>query len=117
MAFADPQSITINAVPFSMPRISSNDNRSIYQYADGTVKLTISHQMSGTRRRHMVRVDQTVIAEDPLTAENVSQGLATYLVIDEPSFGFTDAEIGYVVAGLVAWLTAGNVADVCEAQH
>lgn len=117
MAFADPQSITINAVPISMPLISSNDNRSVYQNADGTLKFQISHQTSGTRRRHMVRIDKTVVAADPLTAENASQGLAVYIVIDEPSFGFADTDIDDVVQGLIAWATSANVEDVCESQH
>lgn len=117
MAFSDPQSVTINAVPISLARVSSNDTRSIYQNADGTVKMTISHQISGKRRRRMVRLDQTVIAADPLTAENAEMTLSFYWVIDEPQFGFTDTEIGYLTAALIAWSTAGNVADVCEAQH
>lgn len=117
MAFSDPQSVTIDSTPVSLPRVSSNDTRSIYQSADETLKLTISHQASGTRKRRMVRLDLTEIAADPLTAENVEQSLAVYMVIDEPKFGFDDDGIYDVVEGLIAWATEAKVLDVCESQH
>lgn len=117
MAFSDPQSVTIDTVPISLPRISSNDTRSVYQNADGDHRLTISHQASGNRKRRMVRIDKTVVAADPLTSVNQSMGLGVYLVIDEPAFGFADADIHDVVAGLIAWATEANVLDVCESQH
>lgn len=110
--FADPQSVTINAVPISLPRVSIGTNESTYRSADETVQMRISHQASKGRKRRMVRVDQTVIAADPLTAENASQRAGIYLVVDEPAFGFTDAELDYIVDALVAWLTSGNIAKL-----
>lgn len=110
--FADPQSVTINAVPISLPRVSVGDAEATYRAADETVQMRISHQSSKGRKRRMVRVDQTVIAADPLTAENASQKAGIYLVIDEPSFGFSDTELDYLVDALVAWLTSGNIAKL-----
>lgn len=110
--FADPQSVTINAVPVSLPRVSIGTQEATYRNADETVQLRISHQASKGRKRRMVRLDQTVIAADPLTAENSSQRAGIYLVIDEPAFGFTDAELDYLVDALIAWHTSGNIAKV-----
>jgi hypothetical protein len=43
MAFADPQSVTINAVAQSLPRVSTGNNESTYLKDDGTVKLSFRH--------------------------------------------------------------------------
>lgn len=110
MSFSDPQTVTINAVAKSMPRVETGGTASTYRTADEIFQMKISHQSSKSRVRRMVRIDQTVIAENPLTAVNSSQKLGVYLVVDEPTFGFTDADIDYVVDGLVAWLTPANIA-------
>lgn len=112
MAFADPQSVTINAVPVSLPRVSVGASEGIYRSADETVQMRISHQAAKGRKRRMVRLDQTVIAADPLTAENAEQKAGVYLVIDEPTWGFDDADLDYLVDALVAWLSAANIAKV-----
>lgn len=110
--FADPQSVTINSVAQSMPRVSVGVNEATYRTADETHQMRISHQATKGRKRRMVRLDKTVIAADPLTAENSSQKLGVYLVVDEPTFGFTDADIDYVIDGFIAWFTTGNIAKV-----
>lgn len=110
--FTDPQSVTINAVPFSLPRVLTEGAAAIYRSADETVQMRISHQDTKGRKRRMVRLDQTVIAADPLTAENASQKAGIYLVVDEPSFGFSDTQLDYLVDALVAWLTSANIAKL-----
>jgi len=110
--FADPQSVTINAVPISLPRVSIGSSDATYRSADETHQLRISHLASKGRKRRMVRLDKTVIAADPLTSENQSQKLGIYLVIDEPTFGFSDADIDNVIDGVIAWFTSGNIAKV-----
>lgn len=111
--FSDPQSVTINAVPVSLPRISVGDGKATYKSADGTVEMRISHVLTNkNRNRHMVRLNKTVIAADPLTAENSSCEAGVYIVIDEPQFGFDDTNLDYQVDALIAWLTSGNIAKV-----
>lgn len=110
--YSDPQSVTINAVPVSLPRVSMGDKTATYQSADETVKMLISHQSAKGRKRRRVRLDQTVIAEDPIAATNKSQSCGISLVVDEPEFGFSDTEIDYLVDALVAWLTSGNIAKL-----
>lgn len=108
MAFADPQSITVNAVAKSMPRVSTGESSSVYKAADDAFQMRISHQKTKTRTRRMVRVDQKVIAADPLTAENTYQTAGVYIVVDEPEFGFTDTTLGYLITALSDWLAAGT---------
>jgi hypothetical protein len=117
MAFADPQTITVNSVAKVCARVKSDGYRSEYLSPDEEFKMTISHQESGSRTRRMVRVDQRVVAADPLTSVNEYKSLGIYLVIDEPEYGFTDAVIDYVVQALTVWLSSANVADVLENQH
>lgn len=106
--FADPQSVTINSTPTSLPRVLIGNAEATYRASDDTVQMRISHQDSKGRKRHMVRIDQTVIAADPLTAENTSQKTGVYIVVDEPSFGFSDTELGYLITALSDWLAAST---------
>lgn len=117
MAFTDPQTITVNTVAQTLNRIKSDGYRSEYQEADEEFKMTISHQESKSRTRRMIRVDQRVVAADPLTSVNEYKELGVYLVIDEPEYGFTDTEIDYVVQALCTWLSTANVTKVCGNEH
>jgi hypothetical protein len=117
VAFSDPQTITVNTVGKTLNRIKSDGYRSEYSEAGEEFKLTISHQESKSRTRRMIRIDQRVVAADPLTSVNEYKNLGVYLVIDEPEYGFSDAEIDYVVQALCDWSTTANITDVCENQH
>lgn len=114
--FADPQSVTVNTVAKTLPRISTGDLNSMYKQAEGEFQLRISHQQTSKRIRRMVRLDQTIVAADPLTAVNAMQTAGVYIVVDEPVTGFTDAQLGYLVDALKAWLSAANVAKVLASE-
>lgn len=116
MSFTDPQSVTINAVPVSLPRVQIGSSDCTYRSADSTVSLRISHQTAKDRVRRMVRLDQTIIAADPLTAENDYQKAGVYIVIDEPSVGFTDTQLDYLVDALIAWFSTANIAKVLGSE-
>jgi hypothetical protein len=113
MAFADPQSVTVNTVAQSMPRISTSGKQSVYQKADGTYTLTLSHQGSKVagkdRIRSMARIDNKAIVADPLTAVNDYDTLSCYVVIDRPVYGFDTTATHNLVAGFIAWLTNATV--------
>lgn len=112
-----PQSLTINAVANELNRIEDDKTSSVYANADGTLKFKVSHQESKSRIRRMVRLDKTVVASDPLTAENAYQRAGTYLVIEEPEFGFNDAELESLVKALTGWLTTANILAVLASRH
>jgi hypothetical protein len=110
---ADPQSVTINAVATSLPRTSQGASQNVYTSADGKTTMTTKQNISAKRFRREVRLSQTKIAADPISAVNAESGFSAYLVIDEPRSGvFTDTEIGYVIDALKAWLTSANYAKV-----
>jgi len=111
--FADPQSVTVNAVAQSLPAVSRGDSVSIYQKDDATYKLTISHNFKAERNRFTVRLDANKVAADPLaSANNKVYSHTAYLVIDKPVVGYTNSETQLMVTGLIGWLSSGNILKV-----
>lgn len=117
MALTDPQTITVNTVAKTLNRIKTEGMSSEYATDDEVFKMRVSHQDSKGRTRRMVRVDHRVVAADPLSSIQEYKTSGVYLVIDEPEFGFTDAEIDYDVQALKGWLSTANVLKVLANQH
>lgn len=110
--YADPQSITINAVANSLPRVSTNGASSLYQKDDGNVKLSISHAYN-KRTRRVARVEFKKTAQDPLfPAQNTPYNMMAYVVVDVPPTGFSVTEQKQIVDSLTAWLSASSGANV-----
>jgi hypothetical protein len=113
VAFADPQSVTINAVANSLPRTSSGVNTGAFQKDDSTVKLSVSHQY-GSRIRRQLRLDHNKVAPDVFTSDNTKYSMSAYIVIDAPTTGYTLAEQKQIVDALTAYLTASSGARVTQ---
>jgi hypothetical protein len=111
--FADPQSVTVDGVAKSLPRVGVGPSSSVYSTADGNLRYTISHQ-NGRRNRRTVRLDFRKIAADPLL-DGVSReySMSAYLVIDHPTVGFNTTEVEKNTKALVDELAeAGLLAKV-----
>jgi len=114
MAFADPQSVTINAVAVSLPRTSSGASSGDFMSNDGTVKLGIAQEYK-TRIARRVRLDHQKYAADPLiSAQNVLRSMSVSLVVNVPKQGYTVVEQKQVVDALVAWLSASSGAKITQ---
>lgn len=114
MALSDPQSVTINAVAISLPRVSTATNSSTYQSNDSLTKLTASNSY-GKRNRHVIRLDTRKVAADPLnSAYNLEYSESVYLVIDRPKVGYTVAQTKLDVDGFVALLAASSGAIITK---
>jgi hypothetical protein len=112
--YTDPQTVTINSVAQTLPRISSAVNSGTFQKDDTTVKLDISHQY-GKRNRRLVKLTHSKIAADPLiSSTNIRYSMSVNLVVDVPTTGYTVAEAKQVVDGLTAWLTASSGANATK---
>jgi len=108
--FADPQSVTVNAVAQSMPCVSRERTQSIYQKADGSYTLTLTHQVSKAKERHIAKLDHRKLTTDPYTpANNVDVASKSYMVFDAPVTGFSDTELRNDALGLIGWLSSGNI--------
>jgi hypothetical protein len=114
MAFADPQTVTFNAVPYTLNHVSSSPNTGEYLNTSGDVKLTIAHAY-GKRIRRTIRIDRSKLAADALNPTiNSPYSMSTYLVVDQPIMGYTLAELQNTVDGFVNYLQASTGARVLE---
>lgn len=108
--FADPQSVTINAIAQSMPRVSQKDRSAVYMKGDQSYTLTISHTAGSKGHvRSLVRLDQRAVVTNPLDSTNDYDTMSFYVVLDRPTYGFTQVQAEQLVAGFNAWLSTGNV--------
>lgn len=113
--FVDPLSITVNAVAVPLPKISSGDKQSVYRSADEAYTVTISH-LEKARRRRLVRIDHKKAAADPLSAQTAQVSASIQFIIDEPSFGYDDAQLKDISLGLTGFLTSANLIKVLQGE-
>jgi len=109
--FSDPQTITVNSVAQTLPRVSSGEFNGQFRGPDGVYTLSIKHT-AGKRDRSVVRLDTRKLGANPLDpAKNLPYTASSYLVLDAPPgfTGFTGTELENTVKALVAYLSAANV--------
>jgi len=108
--FADPiANVTYNAVAQTVPRISTSGGKSIYRVADGSLVVTISHQVINNGKvRSLLRIDRNVDVNSDLTLENE----AAYLVLERPATGFSETDTVNLVTCLTGLLTASTNAAI-----
>lgn len=111
---ADPQSVTINAVAYSLARISTEPNKGVYQDATGAVQERVS-QSYGRRTRRAIQLQHTKIAPDPFVpAQNVNFSTTVSVVFDVPKTGYTTTELKQIWDGFAAQLAASSGAMVTK---
>lgn len=118
MSFADPLVLTIGGTAHTLNRISSTDLRAVYQSADGTKNVTISHQKTGknqSRVRSLWKYTETRFAADPFVpTQNISIQDSIHVVIDRPVTGFTQTDVVNQFSAIVTSLTATSNAAVIK---
>jgi hypothetical protein len=109
--FADPQTVTVNAVAKTLPRVDVGNRRAIYESAADGLVFTLTH-VKGKRNRHTVRLDINKTAADPLL-DGVSKvySMSAYLIVDAPDVGFTLAEQKLNVKALTDWFGTSTNTD------
>lgn len=102
--FTEPQSVTVNAVAKTLPRVSFGDRSGVFQTSDGAFTLKVSHDLRN-RNRRTVRLDITKTAADPLL-DGVSRpySMSAYVVLDHPQVGFDNTEVTNNLKALIDWL-------------
>lgn len=114
---SSPQSITISGVATDLNRVITRETSSVYTDVTGALTLDISHQNTGARKRHLMKITKKVIAADPITAVNAEYSGSVHIVIDEPVVGFTDADLEAICAGLKTWASTATVTAVLSGRH
>lgn len=108
--YADPQSVTVNGVAVSLPRQGSTqpDRLGTFATPDGTFTFDVRQNKTAQRFRREVRLTQKKVAADPISTLNKEISTSVILVVDEPRWGFSDTELSYLTAAVVAWFTNAN---------
>lgn len=114
--FSEPQSVSISGSAKSLPRVSFGDRKGVFEDVAGN-RLTVSHT-TGRRNRHIVRLDNTKTAVDPLL-DGVSKeySMSVQLLIDVPPVGFTAADQAAIAKAILDWAgTAGVLLKVTSGE-
>lgn len=108
--YSDPQALTVNAVAKSLPRTGSSNpiKQGIFATADGEFTFTTKQDQTANRFRREVRFTQRKVAADPISATNKEVSSSVIIAIDEPKWGFSDVELGYLTSALITWFSAAN---------
>jgi len=115
--FSEPQTVTINAVAKSLPRVGLGTYDGTFESSTDGLKLRVTHNF-GKRIRRTVRLDSRDITADPfLDGTNRPVSMSAYLVIDVPTMGYTPTQISQNVQGLIDWLdTPANLSKVLGSE-
>jgi len=107
MALPDPLSITLNGAK-SLARIIDDGLKSQYTTADGLLAAQVSHQVTSSGRKTLVRLDEIKTAADPLTAVQKSVLGSAWIVFQDPTWGFSTADKIARYTALNGMLTAST---------
>jgi hypothetical protein len=112
--FADPQSVTVSGDAKSLARVGTTNpaTKGSFTTADGIYAFDVSQNKSTNRFRREVRLTKSAVAADPISAVNKEVSASVIIVIDEPRFGFSDADLTAMLTGLVTWASASTYAKV-----
>lgn len=106
--FSEPQTLTVNGVAKTLPRVVYGNRNGRFEAVDGTNTmhaLSVRHDLSGSRNRRTVKADITKTAEDPLI-DGVSRqyDASVWFTINAPKVGFNSTEVQQVAQALIDWL-------------
>lgn len=116
--YADPQSVTINAVPVSLPRTGSSLTEGTFQSADSATGLSITHRKTNRGRvQHRVSVRKDIIVPSIYNpAQNTPQSYSVSIVIDAPTVNVPSPDVAYLAKAIVAWATNANLDKLVGAE-
>jgi len=110
---SDPQTITVNAVAKTMPKILTDQKHSVYQLSDQTFTLDVRHTSvkkdKKSRIKSLVTFTQRAVVADPLTAINDYETLVFSAQIDRPEAGFTSLQTQQLITGFQSWMNTTMV--------
>jgi hypothetical protein len=111
MAFADPQTITLNAVAIPLPRTGTGPGTGEFTSADGNVVMSVRHNR-GKRISSSVQFKQKKLVSDPLRPADYKPVEATMTIaFNKPLQGFTSTELLDLLNGAITQLSASTDAN------
>jgi len=112
VAFSDPQSVTVNAVARSLPRILNGTKVGTFVTADGITTLTLDPTGTKSRRVAKASVRENVNVTDAQTGLVSVQNHSFTIIANRPMTGISDTVAEQLAAGLITWLTASSNANL-----
>lgn len=111
--FADPISITVNAIAKSLGRTGTGLDSGAFSTGDRSYRVSIAHSY-GRRTRRLVKLTHDSLVANPLVSgQNVQQTASVHMVIDAPP-GYDTTLLKQDVDGFLAWLSASSGAAVTK---
>lgn len=112
---SEPQSVTINTVAHTLPRVSTGNNSGSFRKDDGNVAIDINHQYGGRRTRRWAKLTHKKIAADPLiSSQSILYSMGISVTADVPITGYTVTEQKQIVDAFLGWLNAGSGANITK---
>lgn len=113
MAFADPQTVTIDGTASTLPRVYEKENVGSFTGPNKDVEMVIRPTLTKAMRRHqVVQLKVAKNATDPISGFVKRVESTMSLVLDAPVAGFSDAELTSALSGLITWATTGTNANL-----
>lgn len=117
MAFADPQTVTVDAVEISLPRVGSAINMGSFRSSDQKYQLDIRHQ-SGTKERHNVKFSFADIVSNPLVpSQNYVVSSTVNMTVEHPRNGMSASSISELAEAVAAWATPTNIGKLIGGEN
>jgi hypothetical protein len=111
--FADPQTVTVNAIAKSLVRTGTGIDTGSFATSDRAYRLTVSHDYKRRTRRVAKLQHDSLVASPLISGQNVNQSVAVHMVVDAPA-GYDTTLLKQDVDGFVAWLAASSGAAVTK---
>lgn len=111
--FADPISITVNAIAKSLGRTGTGSDSAAYSTADRAYRVQISHSYGKRTRRMLKMIHDSLVANPLVSGQNVNQTVSVHLVVDAPN-GYDTTLLKQDVDGYLAMLTASSGAAITK---
>lgn len=114
MAFSDPQTITVNAIANTLPRVGSGMGEGKFSKDDGNVVLTIRQRVTSKgRKQTSLRFDFAKVGVDPFNGTlNARYGESYTFSVDRGAVGYTNAESMLNANGVTLFLTSSAGANL-----
>jgi predicted transglutaminase-like cysteine proteinase len=102
---ADPISVKVAGVATNHPRTGVGQESNVYSVADESSVVRVGGTKSRNRARKYISHTLTKVAADPISAVNQSVNATVTISINEPLWGFSNAELKALVLDTVDFLT------------
>lgn len=116
MAYADPQSVTIDGTTVELARTGQSLTEGTFRSTDGKYELAIKHSL-GSRYRHLAQLKLMDTVSNPLVPnQNIAVETHAHIVVDMPRNGLSNARVAEIADAIADWATPANIAKLIASE-